>query len=139
MNKLEVEAEMNKFREWVRKESKERGLNFIEYKPVAIGYLEFGEEYQKGIVSQLFISKLRQIWDNGSKCMSLGYHECEFCIDEGNWENRYKGSSEKVIIDKKNKIEYKFPEMIFHYIEKHNFQPQEDFILFVLRLQENGI
>lgn len=131
MNKSEVEADMNKSKDWLRKESKKRGLEFIEYKYVAIGYLDITEEYQKGIVSQTFVNKLHQLWSNGLGLGSLGHHTCEFC--EG--ENKATSCSEKILIDKKNKIEYKLPEMIFHYIEEHNYQPPEDFVLFVLTSQ----
>ena len=88
MNNSEVEEEMNKSKEWIRKRTEELGLTYIEYKHVAIGYLELTKDYQKGIVSQIFINKLKQIWNNGSGIMSLGHHDCDFCIDEGNYENR---------------------------------------------------
>lgn len=125
MKKAEVEKQMYSSQRWLREESKKRGLKFIEYKDIAVGYLDITEEYQKGIVSQNFINKLRQIWDTGSRLMSLGHHTCEFC---GNATS----SSEKILQDEKNKVRYKFPEMIFHYMEKHDYQPPEDFVLFIL-------
>lgn len=125
MKKAEVEKNMTKGRQWFREESEKRGIPFVEYKPVAVGYLEITEEYPKGIVSQNFINKLHQIWDAGLLLGSLGHHICEFC-------GQATSSSEKVLRDKKNKIEYMFPEMIFHYIEKHDYQPPEDFVLFIL-------
>lgn len=134
MNNLEVETAMDKDKEWIRKKTKELGLTYIEYKHVAVGYLELEEEYQKGIVSQTFINNLHQLWSNGLVLGSLGHYTCEFC--EG--ENKAISSSEKVLIDKDNKIEYKFPEMIFHYIEKHSYQPPEDFILFVLNYERRS-
>ena len=59
--------------------------------------------------------------------MSCGHNTCEFF---GNATS----SSEKVFRDNENRIEYKFPEMIFHYIKKHGYQPPEDFVMFVLKL-----
>jgi len=42
-------------------------------------------------------------------------------------------------LDEENNIKYKFPEMIFHYIEKHGYQPPKDFILFILKMPEMSI
>lgn len=127
MKKSEVEKGMDRDRQWIKEESEKRGMPFVEYKSVAVGYLDITEEYQKGIVSQNFINKLRQIWDSGIKLMSLGHHTCEFC-------GKATGSCEKVLRDRENRIEYMFPEMIFHYIEEHGYQPPEDFVMFVLKL-----
>ncbi|KKL45143.1 hypothetical protein LCGC14_2358600 [marine sediment metagenome] len=55
MKAEEVEKDMQKFQDYMKKEAKERGVEFTEYKPVAVGYLDITEEYQKGIVSQNFI------------------------------------------------------------------------------------
>ena len=134
MKKLEVEKHMKKMQDSLNNFALEGDYPTREYKPVAVGYLDITEDYQKGSVSQNFINKLRQNWDRGCVIMSAGYHDCEFCIDEGNYETRAQSSSEKILIDKENNIEYKFPEMIFHYIEEHDYQPPEDFVLFVLRL-----
>ena len=141
MKNSEVEQEHNKVEESLNKLLKEEGIvdSFtqnrirINYKFKAIGYLDITEEYEKGNVSQSFINKLRQIWDNGMTLGSLGSHECEFCIDEGNYEGRARSSCEKVITDKENNIKYIFPKMILHYIEKHNFKPSNKFIEFVMR------
>lgn len=131
MKKAEVEKNMDRSKKWLKEESEKRGMPFIEYKSVAVGYLDITEEYRKGIVSQNFINKLRQIWDTGLLLGSMGHHTCEFC-------GKATGSSEKVLRDEKNRIEYMFPEMIFHYIEKHDYQPPEEFVLFVLTSPFHG-
>ena len=133
MRKQEVEQEHIKFQERWNKDCLKYGHPIEDYKFVAVGYLSIDEEFKKGVVSQRFINKLRQVWNEGSILGSLGHHDCEFCIDEGNYEGRVTSSSEKVLIDRKNNIKYIFPEMIFHYIEKHNYLPPEDFIFFILR------
>ena len=139
MKKSEVEKQVRRVQNSLAKYAKEEGLNFVKYKPIAVGYLDITEEYQKDPVSQNFINKLRIIWSTGGSLGSLGHHECEFCIDEGNYEGRAKSSSEKILRDEENKIEYRFPQMIFHYIEEHGYQPPEDFILFVLGLDGGKI
>jgi len=136
MRNKEVEQEHKKHIEDMKKYAKENGFEMpeiLEYKFIAIGYLSIEEEFEKGEVSQNFLTKLRVLWNEGGTTGSLGFHECEFCIDEGNYEKRGKSSSEKELIDKENKVKYKFPEMIFHYITEHKFKPSNEFIEFVMR------
>ncbi len=136
MNNKEIEEQEKEHLESLQKYAKEKGFEMPErgnFKTKAIGYLEFGEKFEKGIVSTNFLNKLRILWHEGGVLGSLGSHECEFCIDEGNYENRGMSSSEKTLVDRENKIKYLFPEMIFHYIEKHNFKPSNEFIEFVMR------
>lgn len=139
MKKSEVEKSMKKMQDSLNKFAIENNHPTRNYKQVAVGYLDITEEYRKGPVSQNFINKLRQVWDTGLTLMSMGHHDCEFCIRDGNYEGRAMSSSEKVLIDKENNIEYKFPEMIFHYIKYHGYQPPRDFVLFVLRLGTGDI
>ncbi len=104
-----------------------------DYKFVAIGYLSIDERFEKGEVSMNFLTKLKVLWSEGHLLGSLGSHECEFCIDKGNYEERGRSSSEKTLIDTENKIKYIFPQMIFHYITEHKFKPSNEFIEFVMR------
>ncbi len=134
MKRLEVEEKMKNARDSLNKFAIKNNHPTLSYKSVAVGYLDITEEYPKGPVSQNFINKLRHICSNGLSLMSAGHHDCEFCIDEGNYEGRATSCSEKILIDKENNIQYKFPEMIFHYIEEHGYQPPEDFVLFVMRM-----
>lgn len=138
MKGKEVEKNIQKSQDSLNKFAIENNYPTLSYKPVAIGYLDITEEYQKGPVSQNFINKLRQVWESGGRLMSCGHHDCEFCIDQDNYKGRAKGSSEKIIHDNENKIQYIFPEMIFHYIEKHDYQPPEEFVLFILATQSHG-
>ncbi len=136
MKKEEVEQEHNRDIEGMKKYAKENGFEvpeMLEYKFVAIGYLSIDEEFEKGEVSQNFLTKLQVLWGEGITLGSLGSHECEFCIDEGNYKNRGMSSSEKELTDKENKVKYRFPKMIFHYIIEHKFKPCNEFIEFVMR------
>ena len=132
MKNKEVEKQHERIQEGFNDFLKKNGIEEPKYKFKAIGYLDITEPYKKGIVSGYFVSKLRQIWDTGMRLSSLGHHDCEFCIDEGNYERRATSSSEKTLIDKENKIKYMFPEMIFHYMEMHEFTPSNEFIKFVM-------
>ena len=133
MKNKEVEQQHIEAQQRLNEMLTENGMMKEDFKIVAIGYLSIDEEFEKGEVSQNFLNKLKILWNEGGATMSLGFHECEFCIDEGNYENRGKSSSEKVLIDKENKIKYLFPEMIFHYITEHKFKSSNEFIEFVMR------
>ncbi len=132
MNNKEVEEEHIRMRKDMEKNL---GMKSDGFKIKAIGYLDITEpDYQVGEVPKGFIEKLKQIYHNGIMMATMGCHDCEFCINQGVKElpREAKGSCEKHIIDKENKIEYWFPEMIFHYIKVHMFKPDDDFIKFVM-------
>ena len=129
----EVEQEHIEYQKEFNNDLLEHGRPIEDYKFVAIGYLAWGEPFEKGEVSANFLTKLKVLWNEGGVTGSLGFHECEFCIDEGNYEKRGKSSSEKMLVDRENKIKYLFPEMIFHYITEHKFKPSNKFIEYDMR------
>ena len=133
MKNREIEQHHIETQQCLNEFARKNGYPIEDYKFVAIGYLSIDEEFEKGEVSTNFLTKLKVLWGEGIILGSLGSHECEFCIDEGNYEKRGKSSSEKELVDRENKIRYVFPEMIFHYITEHNFKPSNEFIEFVMR------
>ncbi len=133
MKNEEIEKEHNEFQEKWNKERLEYGMPEEHFKHIAVGYLSIDEDFEKDEVSQNFLNKLRILWSEGMILGSLGSHECEFCIDEGNYEGRGRSSEEKELVDRENKIRYFFPKMIFHYIEVHKFKPSNEFIEFVMK------
>ena len=133
MKNKEIEKEHKEFQERFNKDRLEYGIPEENFKMVAVGYLDISESFEKGEVSQNFLNKLRILWSEGIVLGSLGSHECEFCIDEGNYEGRGKSNEEKELVDRENNIRYFFPKMIFHYIEVHKFKPSNEFIEFVMR------
>ena len=132
MKNQEVEQQHKEFQERFNKERLKHRMPEENFKMVAIGYLDIDEPFEKGGVSGRFITKLNVLWSEGLTLGSLGQHECEFCIDEGNYEGRGMSSSEKELVDRKNNIRYFFPKMIFHYIKDHKFKPSNEFIEFVM-------
>ncbi len=125
MNNKEVEEKHNEMNKGLREMCKDHPLE--EYTFKAIGYLSLEEPFEKGTVPIGFIDKLKA--SDGLRIMSLGSHDCEFCHPS----NPAKSSTEQILRDKKNKIQYQFPQMIFHYIEEHNFKPDNEFIEFIMR------
>ena len=132
MKNKEVEEKFQMVENGLREHIKDTKFKMPKYKIVAIGYLDSSEPFEKGEVSNRFLNKLREVWDTGLVLMSMGFHECDFCEGGYGTNERAKSSSEKMLVDEKNKIKYVFPEMIFHYIKKHNFQPKQEFIEFVM-------
>jgi hypothetical protein len=125
---IKMQNEMNKFC------LKEGHPNLIQdFKIVAIGWLDSSESFEKGEVSKSFMTKLRLLWNEGLILATLGFHECNFCEGGYGTGDRARSSREKVLMDKENKIKYIIPEMIFHYIEKHKYKPQKEFIEFVMK------
>lgn len=133
MKNKEVEQEHLEMQKELNKMLSKNNMIEDDFKFVAVGYLSIDEEFEKGEVSANFLTKLKALWDEGITLGSMGHHDCEFCIDEGNYEKRGMSSSEKELIDRENKIKYLFPEMIFHYITEHKFKPSNEFIEFVMR------
>ena len=133
MKNKEIEQEHTEYQEKFNKERLKHGMPIEDFKFVAIGYLSIDEEFEKGEVSTGFLTKLDVFWNEGVTSGALGHHECEFCIDEGNYENRGLSNEEKELVDRENKVRYLFPQMIFHYIKKHKFKPPQQFIEFVMK------
>ena len=117
----------------LNKQFNEEGQHAVElFKVVAVGWLNSSEEFEKGSVPNNFLICLRTLWSRGIVIRTLGHHECDFCEGGYGTGERATSSSENFLIDKENKIKYIFPEMIFHYIEEHNFLPNKEFIKFVM-------
>lgn len=141
MNNKEVEEHHDKTEESVNEIVKGAHLDpFRNFKNVAIGFLDITEpQYEIGEVPSGFVKKLKSLYHSGMMLGSLGFHECEFCLNQGVKElpKDARSSSIKILRDKKNKINYIFPEMIFHYIDIHKFKPSQEFIDFIMG-ENNG-
>jgi len=133
MKNSEVEQKHIEAQKSLNKMRSENGMIEEDFKIVAIGYLDSLEEFEKGGVSHNFLMKLRVLWNEGGATMSLGFHECPFCEGGFGTGERAQSSSEKVLVDRENKVKYCFPWMIFHYINCHHFLPPQEFIEFVMR------
>jgi len=123
MNNKEVEQQHYDMAKEVQKIT---GKESQTKKVIAVGYLEKGTPFEKGELSEEFHKRLWAIWNGGYTLTSIGHHTCEFC-------GHATSSAEKILYDGANKVEYVFPEMIFHYIKVHDFKPQKEFIEFIMR------
>ena len=147
MNNKEVEDKHNEMSKKMAEEYGGLMKKEAEFKCKAIGYLSIAEPpYNVGEVPEGFVRKLKEIFHTGVMMGSLGFHECEFCLNQG-VKKQHNGflprdalsSSEKRLRDEKNKIDYWFPEMIFHYINVHQFKPPEEFIKFIMDFSDEII
>ena len=138
MNNKEVEDKHNEMSKKMAKEYGGLMIKEAEFKCKAIGYLSIAEPpYNVGGVPEGFVEKLYQLFHNGVVLASLGFHECEFCTNQfvKKLPRDALSSSAKRLRDEKNKIDYMFPEMIFHYIKVHQFKPPQVFIDFIMNFE----
>jgi hypothetical protein len=97
----------------------------FEHCPIA--WLTPEEDFEKwGLASsEMFVRKLRAVCDAQlGRIGTLGYHTCEFC-------GQADSSEEWNITDREGKKKWHFPDMIFHYIEAHDYFPPIEFIAFI--------
>ena len=94
----------------------------------AIGWLDESHEFSKGSVSAQFVNALRGlIGESGCSAtgkglkwpISPGFHRCQFC-------NSATGIYTVVVPD--DYVLWVAPTLVLHYIEEHNYKPDEGFI-----------
>ncbi|MCI0377367.1 MAG: hypothetical protein L0215_07165 [Gemmataceae bacterium] len=96
-----------------------------------IGWLHPDHPYTKGEVSSEFLSRLKEFTERcGQSAEALyfgasgGIHTCEFC------GQAYGVGNFGVPCDD---LLFVAPEMVVHYIEKHDYRPPAEFVAAVLR------
>jgi hypothetical protein len=95
---------------------------------VCIGWLDSSHDFPKGDVPKEVVDKIKLM---DPYVRTKGWHSCEFCIDED--DKRDSRSSTEYKVDGSGKT-YCFPQMLIHYIEKHNYKPPQEFIDAVLSM-----
>lgn len=101
-------------------------------KLLTIGWLDNNYKFNQKKSSEEFLDKLFYLC-----CFPVnqtrGYYQCPFCNNEYGFEverNNKKlvlGSAE-IIVKGKKRITYISPDLIYHYIEAHNYFPPYEFI-----------
>lgn len=99
---------------------------------LAVGWLDTNSTFVRGEVSTEFINKLWSFIKN-PRISTLGRHYCDFCGDysratiaEYQDEKRMLGSSHTYVLG--NKSVYLIPDLIFHYVQNHDYIPPQEFI-----------
>lgn len=100
--------------------SSDRGYKNV----VNVGFLDKDKPFETGDVPDGFIKKLSDLEDVHNH---KGYHGCPFCSGA-------KGN--KILMVKGKGIVYFCPDLIKHYVSKHNYKPPQEFIDNVMRIPE---
>lgn len=102
---------------------------------VNIGWLEFGHHFEKGEVSKEVLDRLKR---KEITRRLRGFQECSLCTD-GDFKKALGENKRFIIptgcgeiITKGNYITYSSPELLIHYIEKHEYKPPDIFLRDVL-------
>lgn len=103
-----------------------------------VGWLEKGKPFELGDVSEEFINRL-WILCGTPVYATRGFYSCEFCGEEESWPikmsmggiERRLGDAEIRVVAR-NGCVYASPNLIIHYIVKHNYLPPREFIQAVM-------
>lgn len=95
---------------------------------VCIGWLDSKNDFPKGDVPKEVIDKIKNM---EPYIRTKGWHSCEFCTEADDKRNSRSSTEFKV---EGNGKTYCFPQMLVHYITKHNYKPPQEFIDAVLEL-----
>jgi hypothetical protein len=103
-----------------------------------VGWLEAKYDYPTGNVTEEFLDQLFQLCLQPVNA-TRGFHECPFCERPSfglkvSWGGKdlTLGSAE-IRAQGRDGISYAAPDLIFHYVEAHGYQPPAEFINAVLR------
>ncbi len=93
---------------------------------VAVGWLEDGNEFSKGSVTEAFYRRLehllREPWQ---PFVAVGVHQCSLCQFDGpvGTANIFVPSNGRILAA---------PALILHYVDCHRYRPPEEFVQAVL-------
>jgi hypothetical protein len=97
----------------------------------AIGWLHPDHPYPKGVVPEAFLSRLREFANRSSRSAEAlyfggfgGFHTCEFCDNAHGIGNFGVLSGDLLFVA---------PEMVVHYVERHEYCPPAEFVAAVLQ------
>jgi hypothetical protein len=101
-----------------------------------VGWLEKGQPFTQGVVSDDFKHRLLVLCAKSVK--TRGFHSCTFCTE--NQERKTYLLKEKSVsmgsgffeLRGKHWKTYMAPDLIYHYVEEHNYKPPGEFIEAVL-------
>jgi hypothetical protein len=109
-----------------------------------VGWLDAEHKYLQGTVPDAFVEQLLAFCQNKVH-RSKGFHICELCnralfdpvmIKQDNQE-LLLGSAE-IRVFAQNGLVYAAPDLIYHYVVEHHYQPPDEFIQAVLEGPQPG-
>ena len=112
-------------------------VEIIDPKLLNIGWLDAKHPFTQGPVSEEFLERL-WIYSHVSVRAFRGFHDCDFCLDasrptlaDKNDEVLRLGSAE-IRVPGEDGVVYAAPNLIYHYVTTHHYQPPTQFIEAVL-------
>lgn len=105
---------------------------------LCVGWLEQENKFISGQPTKSFEQKLFQLCLNPVN-RTRGFHSCDFCSPpeyggikvQNNEQETTLGSAEIWVWGENNKV-YAAPNLIYHYVTQHHYQPPDEFISAVL-------
>ena len=101
-------------------------------RPLNVGWLDPAETFERGETTEEFKERLFLFCKIRIE-ETRGYHECPFCrcenqiLEERNGVALRLGSAEIRVAGADGKV-YAAPNLIFHYVVRHQYRPPEEFI-----------
>jgi hypothetical protein len=105
----------------------------------SVGWLAASFEFTRGSVDCEVLQKLRHLALHNSVNQMRGFHDCDFCDQREIWVEvaggrRLLGSAEIWVPDGRDQLYYGAPDLIVHYIGAHLYQPPQEYLDAVKRL-----
>lgn len=97
-----------------------------------VGWLSPDHAFAKGPVPEQFLARLKRLCEN-PEIITLGFHVCELCPSDR--QSKPHGSAEIHVRGHAGRA-YAAPELIFHYVRDHGYQPPDEFVSAVLQQRE---
>jgi hypothetical protein len=117
-------------------------LSFTLNNVICIGWLSKDYSFNRGEVSTNVKDKLLKTIQLKSCNKMRGVHKCEFCNSEIqialNEKRQILGHAEIWIPSGHKNIIYASPTLIYHYIDKYNYLPPNDFIESLMEFDINS-
>jgi hypothetical protein len=106
---------------------------------VTVGWLARDHDYTLGIWSEKFLKALDILFSTNRVNQTRGVHVCELCgirqthFDKLSQQEFILGSAEIWLPSPDRKIIYAAPDLIYHYVRDHNYQPPSEYICAAVR------
>ena len=108
-----------------------------------IGWLDSDHAFERGCVSEEVLAKIFALCKTAVN-QTRGFHPCVFCSSgpmgikaTHNGTTLLLGSAE-IRVPSRSGLVYAAPNLIYHYIKDHDYQPPKEFIDAVLELSHSG-
>ena len=116
----------------------QKPLELSDHPILCVGWLDANKQFSKGNVSEEFLDRI-WVFCCHPVLYTLGFHQCPFCKEPSFGIHVRRGDKEtdlgsaEIWILGQNGIIYAAPDLIYHYIVGHDYQPPDEFIQAVIQ------